>query len=130
MTHYRCFSITWTYLLNRSCIISTQMIIWLLRQGHCGTALKGRSARTSSRSARTGCESSAIQLGWEEGGTGERGSAYRACSTWWHYDFHDKVCNNLYLFIFNLMALESGEASRPHLSCGKYQPLLLQLFLC
>lgn len=26
------------------------------------------------------------------------------------------------------MALESGEASRPHLSCGKYQPLLAQFF--
>lgn len=26
------------------------------------------------------------------------------------------------------MALESGDASRPHLSCDKYQPLLVQFF--
>ena len=26
------------------------------------------------------------------------------------------------------MALESGDASRPQLSCGKYQPLLVRFF--
>lgn len=28
------------------------------------------------------------------------------------------------------MALESEDASRPQLSCGKYQPLLVRFFVC